>query len=146
MRVTGLRPTLLVATSIAVAAVILAIVGLSANTSSAKTSIDCVKFPDSPKCKRLQDECKMFPTSAACRQFDQPGETNPNNPDTGKSCKSGQTEGTVGGKEKCLKRGQRCKRKYQSDYKQAGFKCKSKRKRNGKRVYKLVKSKSKSKS
>jgi uncharacterized membrane protein len=40
------------------------------------------------------------------------------------------TNATIGGKHKCLKRGQFCQRQYQHDYKKYGFSC-SRRDRRG---------------
>jgi hypothetical protein len=47
-----------------------------------------------------------------------------------KTCSHGFKHAVIHGKEKCLRRGEFCTRKYQRDYKRYGYSC-SKRDRNG---------------
>lgn len=49
---------------------------------------------------------------------------------TGASVQTACTPATIGGKHKCIARGQFCARRYQSDYKRYGLSC-SKKDRNG---------------
>jgi hypothetical protein len=47
-----------------------------------------------------------------------------------KSCSSGYTHAVIGGQQKCLRRGEYCAHRYDSQYRKYGYKC-VKRDRNG---------------
>jgi hypothetical protein len=49
---------------------------------------------------------------------------------TAKTCSAGFKHAVIHGKQKCLRRGEFCTRKYQRDYKRYGYSC-TKRDRNG---------------
>ena len=130
-----------------VAAVLMISGGPFANNANAKPSVvDCTKLPT----PSTQGQCKSKQCDVAGPQADDPickhfaqliERTNDKNDKLGKpntQCASGTTPATVNGQDKCLKAGQKCKKKFKSDYAEAGFKCKGKKnKHTGKKVYKL---------